>query len=179
MLTWEMAFLCLVPEGIRGYGPRRPSEFGRLGGPEFVKKMNDSILVILQIEHIDAVKQANAANLAPIDGLDVYAGNDDMLGDVLELGGRGGVLVASHVVGDEMRRMVDEPDRRREIEASLHDVYEALSVTTNPIPVKAALNLLGHAVGGLRLPLVEATEDEIAAIRAVLDRHGLLAATTT
>jgi 4-hydroxy-tetrahydrodipicolinate synthase len=140
---------------------------------------NDLLAELAQIEHIDAVKQANAANLAPIDGLDVYAGNDDMLCDVLELGGPGGVLVASHIVGAEMRRMVDEPDRRREIEASLHDVYEALSVTTNPIPVKAALNLLGHEVGGLRLPLVEATEREVAAIRAMLDRHGLLAATTT
>ena len=140
---------------------------------------NDLLAELAQIEHIDAVKQANAANLAPVDGLDIYAGNDDMLADVLDLGGSGGVLVASHVVGDEMRRIVDEPDRRRDIEASLHDVYEALSVTTNPIPVKAALNLLGHDVGGLRLPLVEATGDEVAAIRAVLDRHGLLAATTT
>jgi 4-hydroxy-tetrahydrodipicolinate synthase len=140
---------------------------------------NDVLAELAQIEHVDAVKQANAANLAPVDGLDIYAGNDDMLADVLDLGGSGGVLVASHVVGDEMRRIVDEPDRRRDIEASLHDVYEALSVTTNPIPVKAALNLLGHDVGGLRLPLVEATGDEVAAIRAVLDRHGLLAATTT
>jgi 4-hydroxy-tetrahydrodipicolinate synthase len=140
---------------------------------------NDLLAELAQIEHVDAVKQANAANLAPVDGLDIYAGNDDMLADVLDLGGSGGVLVASHVVGDEMRRIVDEPDRRRDIEASLHDVYEALSVTTNPIPVKAALNLLGHDVGGLRLPLVEATGDEVAAIRAVLDRHGLLAATTT
>ncbi|HEY4397783.1 MAG TPA: dihydrodipicolinate synthase family protein [Acidimicrobiia bacterium] len=65
------------------------------------------------------------------------------------------------------------------MDADLSDIYEALSVTTNPIPVKAALNLLGHAVGGLRLPLVEATEEEVAAIRTVLDRHGLLAATTT
>jgi 4-hydroxy-tetrahydrodipicolinate synthase len=140
---------------------------------------NDLLAELAQIEHIDAVKQANAANLAPVDGLDLYAGNDDMLADVLDLGGSGGVLVASHVVGDEMRRIVDEPDRRRDVEASLHDVYEALSVTTNPIPVKAALNLLGHDVGGLRLPLVEATGDEVAAIRAALDRHGLLAATTT
>jgi 4-hydroxy-tetrahydrodipicolinate synthase len=140
---------------------------------------NDLLAELAQIEHVDAVKQANAANLAPVDGLDIYAGNDDMLADVLDLGGSGGVLVASQVVGDEMRRIVDEPDRRRDIEASLQDVYEALSVTTNPIPVKAALNLLGHDVGGLRLPLVEATGDEVAAIRAVLDRHGLLAATTT
>ena len=140
---------------------------------------NDLLAELAQIEHIEAVKQANEANLAPVDGLDLYAGNDDMLGDVLELGGAGGVLVASHLVGEEMRRMVDEPDRRREIETSLHDLYEALGVTANPIPVKAALNLLGHRVGGLRLPLVEASEDEVATIRAALDRHGLLAATAS
>ncbi|MDX6659675.1 MAG: 4-hydroxy-tetrahydrodipicolinate synthase [Solirubrobacteraceae bacterium] len=140
---------------------------------------NDLLAELAQIEHIDGVKQANPDNLALVDGLAIYAGNDDMLCDVLELGGAGGVLVGGQVVGDEMRRMVDEPERRREIDAGLSDIYDALSVTTNPIPVKAALNLLGHEVGGLRLPLVEASEEEVAAIRAVLDRHGLLAATTT
>jgi 4-hydroxy-tetrahydrodipicolinate synthase len=90
------------------------------------------------------------------------------------MGGLGGILVASHVVGDEMRRMVDEPDQRAEIDARLQDVWKAMGVTTNPIPVKAALNMLGHRVGGLRLPLVEADDDERAAIRTVLERHGLL-----
>jgi 4-hydroxy-tetrahydrodipicolinate synthase len=140
---------------------------------------NDLLAELAQIEHVDGVKQANPDNLAPVDGLEIYAGNDDMLCDVLELGGAGGVLVGSHIVGEEMRRMVDEPERRKEIDAGLSGIYDALAVTTNPIPVKAALNLLGHEVGGLRLPLVEATEDEVAAIRAALDRHGLFAATTT
>jgi 4-hydroxy-tetrahydrodipicolinate synthase len=129
-----------------------------------------------RIENVVAVKQANNANLAPIDGLELYAGNDDVLCDVLEMGGAGGICVASHIVGDEMRRMVDEPERRRELDAGLRDVYEALSVTTNPIGVKAALNLLGHDVGGLRLPLVEADERELGVIRAALERHGLLTA---
>ena len=140
---------------------------------------NDLLAELAQIEHVDGVKQANPDNLAAVDGLEMYAGNDDMLCDVLELGGAGGVLVGSHIVGDDMRRMVEEPERRREIDAELSDIYEALSVTTNPIPVKAALNLLGHEVGGLRLPLVEATDDEVAAIRAALERHGLFAATAT
>jgi len=128
-----------------------------------------------RIENVVAVKQANNDNLAPIEGLQLYAGNDDVLCDTLEMGGVGGICVASHVVGEEMRRMVDEPERRREIDAGLRDVYEALSVTTNPIGVKAALNLLGHRVGGLRLPMVEADEHETAVIRAALERHGLLA----
>jgi 4-hydroxy-tetrahydrodipicolinate synthase len=135
---------------------------------------NDLLAELAQIEGVDYVKQANPANLAPVDGLRIYAGNDDMLADVLDLGEPGGICVASHIVGDDMRRMVDEPDRRREIDASLEPIYTALSVTTNPIPVKAALNLLGHRAGGLRLPLVEADEHESAVVRQALERHGLL-----
>jgi 4-hydroxy-tetrahydrodipicolinate synthase len=128
-----------------------------------------------RIDNVVAVKQANNDNLAPVEGLQLYAGNDDVLCDTLEMGGAGGICVASHVVGDEMRRMVDEPERRREIDAGLRDLYEALAVTTNPIGIKAALNLLGHDVGGLRLPMVEADAHETAVIRATLERHGLLA----
>jgi 4-hydroxy-tetrahydrodipicolinate synthase len=135
---------------------------------------NDLLAELAQLEHVSAVKQANNANLALIDGLELYAGNDDILCRTLELGGAGGILVASHIVGTEMRRMFDEPDRRREIDAGLRDIYQALSVTSNPIPVKAALNLLGHRVGGLRLPMVEADEHELATVREMLERHGLL-----
>jgi 4-hydroxy-tetrahydrodipicolinate synthase len=135
---------------------------------------NDLLAELAQIERIDYVKQANHANLAPIDGLQIYAGNDDMLADALDLGAPGGILVASHIVGPEMREMVEQPDRRREIHDALLGVFEGLSVTSNPIPVKAALNMLGHRVGGLRLPLVEADAEQAAAIRAMLERHGLL-----
>jgi len=129
-----------------------------------------------RFDNIRYVKQANADNLAKIDGLGIYAGNDDLLAAVLDLGEPGGICVASHVVGDEMRRMVDEPDRRREIDASLRDVYSTLFITASPAPVKAALNLLGHRVGGLRLPMVEASDEEVGAVRAMLERHGLLEA---
>ena len=61
----------------------------------------------------------------------------------MDMGGTGGILVASHLVGREMRRIVDEPERRHEIEDGLRDLYEALTVTTNPIPIKAALNMAG------------------------------------
>jgi 4-hydroxy-tetrahydrodipicolinate synthase len=75
-----------------------------------------------------------------------------------------------------MRRIIDEPDSRHQVEDGLRDLYKALSVTTNPIPVKTAMNMAGHEVGPLRLPLVEATEEERAVIRAALERHQLLAA---
>jgi 4-hydroxy-tetrahydrodipicolinate synthase len=139
---------------------------------------NDLLAELAQLDHVEAVKQANNANLALVDGLDLYAGNDDVLCETLELGGAGGVCVASQVVGPEIRRMVDEPENRRQIDAQLQDVYAAMSVTSNPIPVKAALNLLGHGVGGLRLPMVEADEHELGVIRSMLERRGLLETAT-
>jgi 4-hydroxy-tetrahydrodipicolinate synthase len=139
----------------------------------------DLLAELAQIEHVDGVKQANDDELQPIDGLDVYAGNDGTLARALDLGGPGGVLVASHIVGDAMRRMVDEPENRAEIDASLRDVYDALFITANPICTKAALNMMGVRVGGLRLPLVEASDDEAAAVRAMLERHGLLEVAAT
>jgi 4-hydroxy-tetrahydrodipicolinate synthase len=139
----------------------------------------DLLAELAQIEHIDGVKQANDDELQSIDGLAVYAGNDATLARTLDMGEPGGILVASHVVGDEMRRMVDEPENRAEIDASLQDVYETLFLTANPICTKAALNMLGVRVGGLRLPLVEASEEEAAAVRAMLERHGLLEVAAT
>jgi 4-hydroxy-tetrahydrodipicolinate synthase len=137
---------------------------------------NDLLAELAEIDNVQAVKQARYEDLAPIDGLDLLAGNDDVLARVLDIGGTGGILVASHLVGREMRRMIDEPDARAGLHESLQDVYEALTVTTNPIPIKAALNLAGHSVGGLRLPLVEADDQEQAPIRDALERHNLLAA---
>jgi 4-hydroxy-tetrahydrodipicolinate synthase len=137
---------------------------------------NDLLGELAEIDNVVAVKQARYEDMRPIDGLDLLAGNDEVLAKVMDLGGTGGILVASHLVGLQMRRIIDEPDSRGEIEDALSDLYKALTVTTNPIPVKAALNMTGHDVGGLRLPLVEATEDEKAVIRAALERHELLAA---
>jgi 4-hydroxy-tetrahydrodipicolinate synthase len=134
----------------------------------------DLLAELAQIDGIEGVKQANSDELQPIDGLAVYAGNDDIFARTLDMGGAGGICVASHIVGNEMRRMVDEPERRAEVDASLRDVYETLFLTASPTCTKAALNLLGHRAGGLRLPLVEATAEELAAVRAMLVRHGLL-----
>ena len=136
---------------------------------------NDLLAELGQIENVVAVKQARAENLAAIDGLDLLAGNDDMLAAVLGLGGTGGILVASHLVGGEMRRMIDEPSERHAIEERLTPLYDALAVAPACITVKAALNLLGHEAGGVRLPMVEASSDELDAIRGALESHNLLA----
>jgi 4-hydroxy-tetrahydrodipicolinate synthase len=128
------------------------------------------------IENVAAVKQARYEDLAPIDGMDLLAGNDDVLAKVMDMGGTGGICVSSNLIGTEMRRVIDEPDQRQEIEDGLRDLYKAMFVTTNPIPVKAAMNMIGLEVGPVRLPLVEASEEERAVIREALERHNLLAA---
>jgi 4-hydroxy-tetrahydrodipicolinate synthase len=134
----------------------------------------DLLAELAQIPGIVGVKQANADELQPIVGLDIYSGDDATLARTLDMGGAGGITVASHVVGNEMRRIVEEPEHRAEIDASLKDVYETLFLTASPTCTKAALNLLGHDVGGLRLPLVPATAQETEAVRAMLERHGLV-----
>jgi 4-hydroxy-tetrahydrodipicolinate synthase len=134
----------------------------------------DLLAELAQIDGIEAVKQSNTPDLGPIDGATVFTGNDDDLARALDLGLAGGICVSSHIVGSEMRRMFDEPHRRSEIDATLKDVYAAMFCTSSPIPVKAALNLLGHDVGGLRLPLVDADDRELAIVRGTLERHGLL-----
>jgi 4-hydroxy-tetrahydrodipicolinate synthase len=135
-------------------------------GPELLARL-------AQIEHIDGVKQSNDDELQLIDGLELYTGNDPSFARTLDIGGAGAISVASHIVGEEMRRMVDEPEHRAEIDASLQDVYATLFMTASPTCTKAALNMLGHKVGGLRLPLIEADDEELAAVRDMLVRHGL------
>jgi 4-hydroxy-tetrahydrodipicolinate synthase len=136
----------------------------------------DLLAELAQIEGIEALKEAHTPQLQQIDGLALLAGNDDILCRVMDLGGAGGICVSSHVVGPQMRAVYEEQDadRRAALDAELQDVYSTLFLTANPICVKAALGMLGHDVGGLRLPLVEASEEEADAVRAVLERHGLL-----
>jgi 4-hydroxy-tetrahydrodipicolinate synthase len=134
---------------------------------------------------VTAVKQANpdlAQARAIVDlGLDLYAGDDDLVYPFLEVGGRGGVCVHTHVVGPRVQQMLrafreGDVDGARAIDAELAPSIDLLRVVVNPIAIKCALNLLGHDVGGLRLPLVEASDEERAAVRDCLERLGLLAA---
>lgn len=134
---------------------------------------------LAEIDSVVAVKQANDDDLGPIDGLDVLAGNDDVFLRTLELGLAGGILVASQLVGDQMRAMWDaaqagDLDRAREIDAGLRPLYEALAVTTNPMPLKAALEIAGLIPSGaMRLPMVSVDDEQRATIRAALDAAGV------
>ena len=137
---------------------------------------NDELRRLAEIPNVSAVKQARYEDIQPIEGLDLLAGNDDVLAEVMDKGGEGGINVASHLVGVEMRRIIDEPDNRAAIHESLKPFFEAMSVTTNPMPVKTAMAMAGHPVGGFRLPMVECSDDEKAVIRGALEQHGLLSA---
>jgi 4-hydroxy-tetrahydrodipicolinate synthase len=134
---------------------------------------------LAQIDNVVAVKQANNEDLQPIEGLALLAGNDDVFLRTLELGGAGGILVASHLVGTQMREVWDaaqagDLERARQIDSGLRQVYDSLAVTTNPIPVKAALAMLDLIpTDRLRLPLVRADEEQRATVRAALESVGL------
>jgi 4-hydroxy-tetrahydrodipicolinate synthase len=142
---------------------------------------------LAEIENVTAVKQATtdldqARRIVEHGALDLYAGNDDLVLPFARLGGAGGICVASHLAGRRIREIISlaqsgDVERAEQIDEELRPLYEALSVTTNPIPLKAALNLLGHDVGGLRLPLVEADDAELATVQAALAASGLLTAT--
>jgi 4-hydroxy-tetrahydrodipicolinate synthase len=143
----------------------------------------DTISRLAEIETVRAVKQAwddlDEARHIVASGLDLYAGDDALVLPFLELGGRGGICVHTHVVGPRVAEQVRAAregnlERAREIDRELAPVYELLKITTNPIPIKAAVNLLGHDVGGYRLPLVPPTEDELVRVHDCLARLGLL-----
>ena len=137
---------------------------------------NDLLAELAQLDHISAVKQANAANLAKIDGLSIYAGNDENLIDVLELGEPGGILTLSHILGAEFRRMVDEPEERQAIHESLAGAYSAMGIAPLAVTNKAALGMIGLDVGGPRLPYVPLDESETDVVRGLLEHHGLIRA---
>jgi 4-hydroxy-tetrahydrodipicolinate synthase len=144
----------------------------------------ETLAELAQIPNVVAVKQAwddleDARRIVEETGLQLYAGDDVLLLPFLELGGTGGVCVHTHVVGPQVKEQVQafragNVDRARELDAELAPAYEILGVTVGPIGIKAALNLLGHDVGGLRLPLVEATDEEREQIRGCLERLGAL-----
>jgi 4-hydroxy-tetrahydrodipicolinate synthase len=145
----------------------------------------DTISQLAEIPNVKAVKQAydviDEARHVVETGLALYAGDDVLLQPFLELGAAGGISVHAHVVGPQVAEQVraahdGDLERAREIDRELAPVYELLRISTNPIAIKAALSLLGHDVGGFRLPLVSPTADELERVRGCLARLGLLVA---
>jgi 4-hydroxy-tetrahydrodipicolinate synthase len=144
----------------------------------------ETLAELAEIPNVVAVKQAwddldDARRIVEETGLALYAGDDNLVLPFLELGGTGGVCVHTHVAGPQVKEQVrafkaGDRERARQIDEELGPVYEILKAAVNPIGIKTALNLLGHEVGGLRLPLVEATDAERETIRGCLERLGAL-----
>jgi 4-hydroxy-tetrahydrodipicolinate synthase len=145
----------------------------------------DLLAELAAVPNIVGVKQANsdlaqARAIVEDAGLDLYAGDDNLVRSFAEIGGAGGVCVSSHLVGTRMKEMYEaalagDDERARAIDEELADVYETLFFTASPAPVKAALNLLGFEAGGCRLPIADLTDDELPRVSRMLDAHGLVA----
>ena len=143
-----------------------------------------TIARLAEIPNVRAVKHAKpsleAARHVVECGLDLYAGDDDLILPLLELGGVGGICVNTHVVGPQVKEMIrrhreGDVAGARALDSELRPSIELLRVVVNPIAIKRALDLLGLAPATVRLPLVEADEAETTAIRGCLERLGLLA----
>ena len=161
----------------------RPVIFYDIPSRVVVDAEPETISALAAIDNVTAVKQAKpsleAARHVVAEGLDLYAGDDDLILPFVELGGVGAISVTAHVVGLQIKEMISrfragDLDGARALDDELRPSIELLRVQTNPIPIKTALNLLGHEVGGFRLPLVDATADEEDAVRGYLERLGLL-----
>jgi 4-hydroxy-tetrahydrodipicolinate synthase len=161
----------------------RPIVAYNIPGRVVVNIEPETIVQLAEIPNLRAVKQANddlaqARRIVAQTDLALYAGDDNLIHPFLELGGVGGICVHTHVVGPQVKELVrayrdGDTERAAQIDAELRPAYDLLKVQTNPIAIKAALNLLGHDVGPLRLPLVEANEDEVIAVRTCLERLGI------
>jgi 4-hydroxy-tetrahydrodipicolinate synthase len=148
----------------------------------------ETIAQLGEIENVRAVKQAHpdleqARRIVEL-GLNLYAGDDNLIFPFLELGGVGGVCVHTHVWGPQTKEMVrrfkaGDVEGARRLNEEMSPAFDLLKIQTNPIPIKAALNLLGHEVGTYRLPMVEPTEAELDQVRVCLERAGILTAART
>jgi 4-hydroxy-tetrahydrodipicolinate synthase len=162
----------------------RPIMVYNIPGRVVINIEPETMIELAELPTVKAVKQANddleqARRILAETDLDLYAGDDNLIYPFLQLGGLGGVCVHTHVVGPQVKEMIrlfreGDAEGAKRIDEELEPAYELLKVTTGPIQIKAALNLLGHDVGGLRLPLVEADEAETARIRSCLERLGAL-----
>ena len=168
-------------ETVAAAVPELPMVIYNIPSRVIVNVPTELLAELAKVDNIVAVKQANNDELGPIDGMTLLAGNDEVFLPTLEFGGGGGILVATHVVGEQMREVWDaaqagDLDRAREVDSELHDLYRALGVTTNPMPVKGALAMMGVCDERMRLPLVPLSDEHRAVVRAALEGVGVPAA---
>jgi 4-hydroxy-tetrahydrodipicolinate synthase len=162
----------------------KPVMLYNIPGRTLINLEPDLLARLGEVDNIVAVKQANddleqAKRVISEAGLQLYAGDDNLLRPFAEIGGAGGVTVTSHLFGEQMKEVYEaaragDSEHAREIDDRIRDAYETIFMTVGTITTKAALNMLGFDVGGVRLPLVEASDRERAAVQGLLERHGLV-----
>lgn len=146
----------------------------------------ETIARLAQIDNIVAIKEAAGSmdqvseirRSTPADFI-IYSGDDSLTLPMLALGAHGIISVVSHVVGNELQQMIGaflggDMAKATQIHMDLFPVFKTMFLTSNPIPVKTCLNLMGHEVGGMRPPLLDATEAEVATLKALLQKYNKL-----
>ncbi len=153
---------------------------GRTG----VRIANETLLRLADVENIVGVKDATgdlvgAAELhAAAPDFEIISGEDALTFPLVCQGATGVISVTSHVAGERMRQMIDlvatgDVPAARKIHLDLLPLYSALFHTTSPIPVKAAMGLIGEPVGPPRLPLVAATEEQVSIVKKAMEDAGV------
>lgn len=146
----------------------------------------ETVARLAEIDNIVAIKEASGSmdqvsrlKTLVSEDMAIYSGDDSLTMPMMAIGACGVISIASHIVGNEIKQMIEafkkgDPKTAQNIHKRLFPIFKGLFVTTNPVPVKEALNLMGMQVGGFRLPLYSANEKEIAFIRELLLSHNLL-----
>ncbi len=157
-----------------------PGRTGVNATPETIARLAEIPNIVAVKEASGNLDQASEIRQRTPDRFQIYSGDDSLTLPILAVGGTGVVSVASHLVGREIQEMIkayEQGDVRKalRVHMQLFPLFKVLFITTNPVPVKAALNLSGFSVGKPRLPLVEATPKEKEQIAAVLKELALAA----
>lgn len=144
----------------------------------------ETVKALSEIENIVAVKECNMAQVGEIinlcgDGFVVYSGNDEMVVPYLSLGAKGVISVMSNIIPKDTHDMVHlylngDVEGSRKLQLKTLNLIKALFAEVSPIPIKAAMNLLGMSVGKCRMPLVEIGEKNLDILKVALQEYGLL-----
>ncbi|MGI6452035.1 MAG: 4-hydroxy-tetrahydrodipicolinate synthase [Syntrophomonadaceae bacterium] len=155
---------------------------GRTG----VNLLPETLARLAEIKNITSVKEAcgdldqvsRIKTLVPKDFV-IYSGDDSLTLPILAVGGSGIVSVVSHIVGNDLKAMIDayfagQVEKACQLHTKLFPIFKGMFIISNPVPIKEAMNLMGMKVGGFRLPLAPAPEKEREYIRKLLIDYGLI-----
>jgi len=147
--------------------------------PQTVVRLSEIDNIVAIKEASGSLDQASELRRSLPDHFAIYSGDDSLTLPILSLGGRGVISVASHIIGQRIQEMVNaftsgNVTMATKIHCSIYPVFKGMFITTNPVPVKTALNMLGWQVGAPRLPLVDASPDEKEMIKKMLSDANLL-----